>query len=376
MQRSGKRTWITLVILLVCFLAAGYVLQSKQPAAYLDYVSDSPSPTGTKAFYTYVKEEAESVKRWNKPPGKLADGDGRKVLVMIEPQLPPKSEEMEAYEEFMKAGHTLILFKNNPQGMFDIKTNPVTAAEPEEGLVYDRQDISRQAQVSYGSRLQTDQGDDILIYDDAGTMALERPVGKGKLIVSMFPEWLMNRNLLTDDHVPLLVSLFNEAGSDHLLFDEYVHQPQGAAKVMHVYPMWFLLVMFQGALLLILWLWHQGKRFGPIYRPREATVRFSDEGIRALAAWYKRSRLYHDSVAIQADYLKFVLQERWHIPYQEGWSSVSGLIKRSRGRIDQKEIDSFTNGLTEVLNKDRLSKQEYIFWSKQIDRMRKVVEEQ
>ncbi|RWR13538.1 DUF4350 domain-containing protein [Siminovitchia fortis] len=375
MQRSGKRTWILLSILLLCFLAGGYFLQSKQPAAYPAYVSDSPSPTGTKAIYTYLKEESESVQRWKKPPQTLDAEDGGQVLVMVEPLNMPKSEEMKAYEKFMEAGNTILLFQRNPQGMFDLVTDPVEAGA-EEGILYDQKDSRNKAEISYLNRMQTEQGDDILLYDDAGTIALERPYGDGRLIVSIFPEWMTNGQILKKDHVSLLTSLLNETEGRQFLFDEYVHKPQGGEKALNVYPMWFLLFMFQGGILAILWLWYQGKRFGPIFSPREATVRFSDEGIRALAAWYMRSRRYHDSIAIQADYLKLVLQEKWHIPYREEWRSLAPLLERkSQGRMGKKEIDSFLSGLTDVLNKERLSKQEYLLWSKKIDRLRKVVEE-
>ncbi|RST77159.1 DUF4350 domain-containing protein [Siminovitchia acidinfaciens] len=375
MQRSGKRTWVLLVIFLLCFFAGGYFLQSQQPAAYPDYVSDSPSPTGTKAMYTYLKEESESVQRWKKPPQALDGEDGGKVLVMVEPRFMPKTEELKTYEKFMESGNTILLFQKNPQGMFGLKTDFVEA-EPEKGVLYDKNDVRRKAEMTYMNRLQTSQKDDILLYDDAGTIALERPFGEGRLIVSVFPEWMTNGKILDKDHVELLVSLMNEAEGGQFLFDEYIHTPQGGEKALNAYPMWFLLIMFQGAILAILWLWYQGKRFGPIYSPREATVRFSDEGIRALAAWYMRSSRYHDSIVIQADYLKFLLQERWHIPYRKDWKELSALLEwKFGGQMAKNELDSFLAGLTNVLNKEKLSKQEYLLWSKKIDRMRKVVEE-
>ncbi len=377
MQESGKRTWILLSILLLCFLAGGYFLQPKQPIAYPAYVSDSPSPTGTKAIYTYLKEEAKSIQRWNKTPQRLDLKDGGQVLVMVEPLNIPNSEEMKAYEKFMEAGNTILLFQRNPQGMFNLVTDPIIVEEEaEEGVLYGRKDRKYKADISYLNRIQTEQQDSILLYDDAGTIALERPYGKGRLIVSIFPEWMKNEQILKKDHVPLLISLLNETEGLHLLFDEHIHQPKGGEKALTVYPLWFLLFMFQGGILVILWLWYQGKRFGPIYSPREATVRFSDEGIRALAAWYMRGRRYHDSIVIQADYLKFILQEKWHIPYRQEWRSLSLLLERkSKGQMGQKEIDSFLSGLMDVLHKERLSKQEYLLWSKKIDRLRKVVEE-
>ncbi|RKJ06530.1 DUF4350 domain-containing protein, partial [Butyricicoccus sp. 1XD8-22] len=63
-------------------------------------------------------------------------------------------------------------------------------------------------------------------------------------------------------------------------------------------------------------------------------------------------------------------------PYRQEWRSLSLLLERkSKGQMGQKEIDSFLSGLMDVLHKERLSKQEYLLWSKKIDRLRKVVEE-
>ena len=103
----------------------------------------------------------------------------------------------------------------------------------------------------------------------------------------------------------------------------------------------------------------RGKRFGPIYSLREETVRFSDEGIRAIAAWYIRGRRYHDSLVIQADYLKQSLQEHWRIPYREEWKDLA-IILNGNGRNMQRRDSLFTKGLTDVLEKEKVSKQEYL----------------
>ena len=36
--------------------------------SYPIYVSDSPSPTGVKAFYTYLEKKENGVKRWSHSP--------------------------------------------------------------------------------------------------------------------------------------------------------------------------------------------------------------------------------------------------------------------------------------------------------------------
>src|SRR5690625_7018042 len=108
-----------------------------------------------------------------------------------------------------------------------------------------------------------------------------------------------------------------------ILVDEFIHGSGEAPSAANLYPKWLFVLTLQLMLLTILWLWHQGTRFGPLRQPREAAVRFSTERTSALAAWYQRGRLYQDSLEIQADYLKLLMQEKWGISYQRRWQERS-----------------------------------------------------
>ena len=326
-----------------------------------------------KALYTYVKNHNDSVNRWTHSPDRLPRHPENQMLVMIEPYFFPESEEMEAYKDFMEAGNTILLFKKNPKGMFGLSVDYTETDD--EGILYDQEGTEYQAEATSTVRIQTNDQDSILLYDDAGTIALKRSFGDGQLIVSNSPDWMTNGKVLNEDHIPLILSLINEGNTTQFLFDEYIHGVQGAAATLAFYPMWFLLLMLQGGLLSILWLWYRGKRFGPIFLPREETVRFSDEGMRALAAWYMRGRRYHDSLVIQADYVKLLLQERWRIPYRKEWQDLTGHFEQKWPHMPTAEIHSLLKGLKTILEKEKVSKQEYLLWSKKIDRMRKEVEE-
>ncbi|WP_249305837.1 DUF4350 domain-containing protein [Lederbergia citrea] len=372
----NRRAWIGITTLLILFMVISYFSASQAPKQFPKYVSDSPSPTGVKALFTFLKNEKDMVKRWPQSPTLLPNGESNQTLVMIEPFFIPDSEEMNAYKDFIKAGNTIILFKENPIGMFDLKTTHGEIDSPidEDPNVYNQEGNRFHAEVNSSVRLQTNKQDEILLYDEAGTIALKRSYDKGSLIVTNSPEWMTNGKLLNNDHLPLVLSLFNEENVSNLLFDEYTHGGQNAATIVTLYPKWFLFLLLQGILLTLLWLWYAGKRFGPIFIPREETVRFSDEGIKALAAWYLRGRRYQDSLVIQADYVKLLLQERWHIPYSKGWEDLSDHLERNLTQMHKFEILSFLNGLSNILEKEKISKQEYIIWSKKLDRLQKEVE--
>lgn len=373
---SNKRTWIWLPFFIVLFVFTSYFIFSHEPKKYPIYVSESPSPTGVKAFYTYLNKEKESVKRWAYSPNQLPGNSENQILVMVEPYFFPENEEMEAYKTFMEAGNTILLFMENPQGMFDLSTVPIGSDSfVGEVDVNDQNGAEYRAELTSTIRLQTHSQDKVLLYDDAGPIALMRSFGDGQLIVSNSPQWITNGNILTADHIPLVLSFLHEGKANSFLFDEYIHGGKSAAAIIKVYPKWFLLLMVQGGLLTILWLWHRGKRFGPIFIPREETVRFSDEGITALAAWYLKGRRYHDSLVIQADYVKHLLHERWRIPFSKEWMDFSVHLERKWPQMDSAEVQALLKSLTHILKKEKVSKQEYLLWSKKLDRIRKEVEE-
>lgn len=375
---TNKRTWTFLIIFLLVFVLIGYFLSSSNRKEYLDYISESPSPTGVKAFYTYLKQEKKNVKRWTYSPENLIKNhNGNQLLIMIEPFFTPDSEEMAMYQSFIEKGNTILLFSNNPHGMFDLKTDPMYGSVIDE----EGQEISHKnrhvfnAFTSPTARLQTDENDEILLYDALGTIAFKRFFGEGQLIVANSPHWLTNNHILDYDHIPLIASLMNETNSDTIYIDEYLHGTQNAATVFKTYPLWFLLLFIQGSICLILWLWFKGKRFGPIFIPREETVRFSDEGISALASWYLKGKLYHESLVIQADYVKQLLQERWGIPSSKEWSEMAEDFNRRNSGMSETKTQSFLVELTNLLRKKNVSKQEFLLWSKKLDRLRKEVEQ-
>ncbi|MFS0864397.1 DUF4350 domain-containing protein [Fredinandcohnia sp. 179-A 10B2 NHS] len=374
-KQSSRKIWMWLSGLVILFLLVSYFIQSYNPKSYPSYVSDSPSPTGVKALYTYLHDDYD-VNRWTHSPDLLPKSNSQ-LLIMVEPYFTPEQEEMSAYQEFMEAGNTILLLKSNPKGMFDINALPVAIdfADNDDDKVRDMSGVEYSADVSSSVRIINADQDDIVLEDEYGIIAVSRSVGEGKLIVSITPEWVMNQNLLNYDHIPLVLSLLELDKYHTYLIDEYLHGDKNGATVFTLYPSWFLVLLLQGALLIILWLWYKGKRFGPVVVPREETVRFSDEGIRALSAWYLRGRYYHDSLTIQADYVKLLLQEKWGIAYHKEWTDIAPKLEQRWVTQKPSDIKTYLKDLTRVLTAENLSKQEYLLWSKKLDELRKEVEQ-
>ncbi|WP_423802376.1 DUF4350 domain-containing protein [Neobacillus sp. SAB-20_R2A] len=376
-MHKARKGWLWLVILIVVFALLSYFTFTPKPKVYPNYVTESPSPTGTKGFYTYLKKEM-SAKSWNHSPSLLPKNKEQQLLIMVEPGDFTEKEEISSYLDFIKEGNSLLLLTQNPDGLFDLRTKQLEKDIPSlEALkIYGKGGKAAQkAEVLSYVRLQPRNGEDTLLHDKYGPVALKRTVGKGQLIVAITPEWITNGKILKNDHLPLLISLVNETNSKTILFDEYVHGEQTTSTFLSAFPKWFLLLMFQGILIAFIWLWNKGKRFGPIMVPREEMVRFSDEGIRAIAAWYLRGRRYQDSLLIQADYLKQLLQERWQVPYHKEWQDIWGYLERKWTGIKTNEIRLFLQELAIILDKNKITKQEYLLWSRKLDQLQKEVEQ-
>ncbi|MEA3319338.1 MAG: DUF4350 domain-containing protein [Bacillota bacterium] len=373
---TKKKGWIWLGTLLVLFAICSYLVLSQKPEEFSPYDSESPSPTGLKAFYTYLENEIGMVNRWEQSPDLLHDKERRQVLLMVEPYFTPDTKTMESYIDFLEKGNSILLFKNNPKGFFDIRTTFVESMFPEQTFD-DASQTNFVGDIYSPVRLEPGREDEILLSDQLGDVAVKRKYGDGTLIVALTPHWLTNQEILKKDHLSLLFSLIQEEGINNdtiILFDEYNHGDTGTSSI-DVYQDWFLLLLFQGMLVAILLLWKQGKRFGPILHPREETVRYSDESLRALAAWYLKGNAYQDSLSNQAEYVKYLLQERWGIPYNRDWKECAVFLHKRWKTKEDGKIDLFTYQLTQVLAKKKITKQEYLEWSKQLDTLRKEVEE-
>lgn len=290
----------------------------RQPQPYPPYLTGSPSPTGLKAFHTYLKNHHPQVSLWKSPVQSLPASETNQFMLSVEPPL-LDARESAAWEEWLAAGNTLWLLHSDPGGIFGLET--AAAAEP-------AQDTARtvsgqnefqgdfQAVVRTEVRLLPEPEDRILLEDTSGVLAVSRPYGNGELRVLLCPQWLTNESILENDHLDLILPFIAQDKPAVIWFNEYHHGYRSAGALFAPYPAWYLILLLQGGLALAFWLWSRGKRFGPVRIPREETVRLGDERIRALAAWYERGKFYKESLLIQEEYLYQTLRERWGISAQ------------------------------------------------------------
>jgi hypothetical protein len=374
LQKSIKKTWVWLFVLLIAFIALSFVIGSKELKEYPPYISTSPSPTGVKGFYTYLEEEIGAVERLEEAPTSL-ERENQQLLIMVEPALFSEQATMNDYIAFMEAGNTVLLLKQNLEGMFGLSTEYGIVTEEETTTIYGSSSEGIKVTMLSPMRIVPDSGAQILYEDDDGVIAIKQDYGEGQLIAVNSPDWITNEYILEQDNLDVIHSLMEEEAWKAIWFDEYLHQSTSSKSLIEIYPMWLLVACLQLIFLTLLWLLYKGKRFGPIRTPREEYVRYSDERITALAAWYKKGKVYKESLAYQAEHLRLLLREKWGISYQKDWKDLVGPLSTKLSNMNEDELLLFLHEIETVTNKVNLSKQEYLLWSKRIDRLQKEVEQ-
>ncbi|WP_163539424.1 DUF4350 domain-containing protein [Gracilibacillus sp. YIM 98692] len=369
LHRSSNKIGIAFVLILV---AVSYFSTSQTPEEYPAYLSASPSPTGTKAFYTYLDKEYQVTKETSLPSD-ITEKQNT-IRLLLNPPLFTDQSIQKSYIDYMKDGNTLAIWKNNPDGLFNIQSDYVEELVNIDQTTVETDSSSYQALSSIPVRIQMENEDHVLLKDEYGPIAIERSIGDGKLIVALEPDWLTNDWITKEGHVALIFNTLPLDHEKHIIFDEYSYYTQeGLQAQFNLYPNWAYVLLFEGILLTILWLWYSGKRFGAIIQPRDEMVRFSDERLKALSNWYLKGKNYHASIQYQADYLKDRIKEQYGIPYHKSWIERLSAIE-NKVTSSNHELRQVAEELETLLHRDSLLKQEYLIWSKRLDRLQKEVE--
>lgn len=368
-----NKQWIYFAVIVLALILLSIFGQRRTLEEYPPFVSYSPSPTGTKALYTYLMEEGIETKQWKHPPD-LLQTEKKALLIMIEPAVKLSKKDLQSYEKFIKTGNTLLLFSENPEALFNIEMDfVIESIDEQQKFSYNHQEYRLQLN-PLQEIVGAEQGERFLTLDSK-TYGIKRNYGEGQLIVIKASNLLMNSKITKEEHAEFITDLLKDVyrEGETILFDEYVHGRSQVKAYIKAYPAWFIVLMLQMILVTVFWLFYKGKRFGPIYTPRGEIVRFGDEAITSLASWHLQAKRYQDSLKIQADYTKQLLQEVWEIPYHFSWTESESLLKE-KWKVPEKNINNFVRGLERVLKNKKIQREEYVKWSKRLDDLRKEVD--
>lgn len=373
MRRIKPAVLFPLFLLLVLILVTVFTYK-EEAKQYPPFAMNSPSPTGTKAIVTYLQENMGATIDKELPSN---EGNQQQIRLLINPALFSEIEVEEAYLDFIKDGNTLLVWKNNPDGLFDIQTTYSfdtlsVIGEAEETTVYTN-DQAHQATLSSTYRITPTADDTVLVEDDTGeAVVIEKKIGDGRLIVSTEPTWISNHYILTSDHLDLFqeIAPLDEEG-EWVLDSLSADHVSSSIPIYEVYSGWVYIIVFCGAVLAILFLWYQGKRFGPIHVRREDTVRYSNERIKAISIWHVKGKHYKEAIEKQLDYLKEVIRARYGVPLHHSWEER---LQHIRKYLTIKNIDKLAHQIKDLEQKDKVNKQEFLAWSKWLDEIREEVE--
>jgi hypothetical protein len=295
------------------FLALGWLLIKPAAPTYPPYVSFSPQPAGIKAIATLLGEKRNGVKEWRQPWRFLPPGSGQ-ALIAVEPRQVTDSEREEILR-WVESGNDLIVFEREPAGWEDAHLSASEAGEAghegkERPIHGSSAGQGRTGLVQTDMRLDKTPDMEPLLADDLGIIAGRTKVGAGTVTLFLVPEWLTNEQVMSHSHFELIWPHLQGDWSVTWL-DEYHHGYRQQPGILAIYPGWLVAALAQLGVVLLLWLWWKGKRFGPVYTLREWTVRRGDETLLAVASWYERRRLALDALNIREAYLRQMMQDRW-----------------------------------------------------------------
>jgi hypothetical protein len=374
---AKTRSWIGLLVSVALFVGLGSALLPHQPPHYPDYVSDSPAPSGVKGIYTLLQDRTDKVSVWKEVPGGLPHLNGKQMMIVIEPYEPFNPEEEASLIRWMEAGNTVWLVDEYPYQHFDIEVDEVGDSPSEQVASIEGKAEwmgSYRASVRSISRISPAENDRVLLTDEKGVVALSRPYGAGELLVSVTPEWMTNEKILNEDHVDLLLPFIERGSAEVIWFNEYVHGYAKSPTLLETYPHWFLLVAAQMVIVGGFWLWYKGRRFGPVEVPRELTVRYGDERIRAMASWYERSGFWTPSMMIQQQYVRQRMQEVWGIPVSLDAGALMDAVKHRLSSEEWIEWKRLWSDMEQLPQGTKISHKQYMEWAKQLDRVRKEID--
>ncbi len=166
----------------------------------------------------------------------------------------------------------------------------------------------------------------VLAHDERGTFLYSTAYGRGRVTVVADAEIWSNSDVGCVDHAHLLLRLVGEAGP--VWFVDQAERPTLLALLLREGPP----LLVSGAVLLALWLWRAGGRFGPIVPSPLPVRRERAESVRAAGEYLWRQRAIADLLSGLRARVRMVARRRFG---SEG--ALSALATRARIPVERAE---------------------------------------
>ncbi len=334
---STGRRWAGIAALLALVVAVIALLGGSGVGG--DRSTDDRGPEGTAALAAVLAELGHPVRPLRVGLNALLRQPEGSVIFLVSapgllPPAVPTEGELDRLQAFVEAGSTAVVLTDFPDGFLDqfgieFEWDATERKDREEGGPRWRESLpvlpgplTLGGPLAFEGRgaLESAVADDILYSLDGKAVVLRREQGKGRLFVLSDPTPATNRGLRRAGNLAFFVSLVNQnrRGDGVVLFDD-LHAGGGDefGVVAYARKSGFLPTIGLVLLLLGLYLWRAGARFGAILPAAdERDLRASSELVKAVARLYERAGLRAHVVALLSKRLRRKVERRSGLPWK------------------------------------------------------------
>ena len=413
-------TFVVIIGLLVILNTLTYVKDDKTQDQEINPNRSTyhSGPTGTRALHDFLNESGHKVIRWRETPEKLLGGAGEMVTTFVvvgQTQVSFSDDEAGALLQWVARGGQFVLIDrdvdrklvpmsggwtigSNEVGFPSLDVNPadasqmtknVTALRPVQPTLLTRS-VDTVMPSRFASRLnivppaeeeEEEEWSDAVevraglptapivhIADRSGALLVDYSYGAGRIVVLSDPYIVTNGGIRLNDNLQLaLNALASQEGL--IAFDEY-HQGRGITQ--NAFAQYFagtpvLALAAQIALIVLLVLWTNARRFGrPLPLP-QVDRRSSLEFVASMAELQERSRAF--DLAIENIYTRTrrVLARHAGVNYNSSRSEIAARIAE-RSTIDRQKLETLMRQCEEAINGEPIN------WRQSIDLVRRLRE--
>lgn len=240
MKKSKNDGFAILLIIIPMCILLGISVANKNESTRSGYAVNSTSKSGYSVVYEALKRLGMNVRRGYTA---IEQENTDTCQIVIESEF--LIEEIEALEEWVEAGGTLVYI------------------------------------------------------EDSETETWVIPTSKGTWIELGSAEKLTNGYLIEDTEVAyeLYETLAQYATGKEIIFNEYYMHSKRGLNLWDVTPIFIKLTLVELALCVILYFWYAGKRFGKVVMLAEEVERTENEYVYAVASLYKKANAWELTVS-------------------------------------------------------------------------------
>ena len=304
---------------------------------------------GARAAFLLLRESGYHVERWEKSPLELPSPGRGTVLILAEPFLPPRAEDVQALSRFVRTGGRILAVGELaadaflPEGSAEMgeawpgETKTYAARLPSP-ITLGAAEIEMEPAGSWASPNPAHLG---LYGDGHERVAVDYHLGEGRVVWWAGAWPLTNMGISSKQNLELFLNSVGPPGaSQHVYWDEYFHGERGSLwAYLRTTPVpWagLQLALFGMALIATF-----GRRWGPVRsrrtEPRLSTLEFVD----TLGGLYEQARAAAPAVGVALGRFRFLLARRLGLP--------AGTPGAELGRAARTRLGAAAEGLSGLL---------------------------